>query len=519
MFGGFGGVPRKPGKAGDPKLGIVDDKSKQAPQTPPAGAQPSTPSKVDARVDHTVAGPSPPVAATFSVAPAVVGANGRGPVPSQVVARVEPLRMGAVPEAMQPDARVESVFVGRPDAAAGKFTASVRADRVWRYWLDRNEFEQARREGRVGVKWVGPFFDESGYGEACRNYVAAVVTAGFPVSSRAITFGEPNVDYGRPGQMALATLNLGVQCAVNLVYAPPQHFAQHVDARAYNIGMFVWETNILPAEWVAACNRMDEIWVPCRWNAQVCAAAGVRRPIRVFGHCVSPEEYASGQPLVIPGLDAGAYKFYSVFQWSERKNPSALIRAYLSAFTDADRVVLIMKTYGANYSQAEEAKVRAEVERIRRAVGARQPKMMLITKILSKAQMLALHRLGDCFVLPHRSEGWGLPHFEASMTGRPVITTDYGGNLEFTKPEHSYLASYKPVPLRGMEWFKWYTADMTWADVDVGAVRDLMRHVHANKEEARAKGDAARRFVMENFTWKRIGESIKARLQEIVESL
>jgi hypothetical protein len=47
----------------------------------------------------------------------------------------------------------------------------------------------------------------------------------------------------------------------------------------------------------------------------------------------------------------------------------------------------------------------------------------------------------------------------------------------------------------------------------------LMRHVYENRDEAAAKGRAAKKFVSENFSWKRMGLEIRARLEEIVGAM
>ena len=482
MFGGFGGLPKGSKGSEKDKLGVIKVPT-PLPQSKPGSTLGNIVPDATVRVKPTVAGPG-------------VGVG-------KVDFKVEPMVAGR--RDLRQDVNAAKTMLGYGS--------------VYGHWKSREDFEGAKKEKRVGIRWVGPIFDDSGYGEACRNYVAALSRSGFPISSRSVSLGPAVNDSGLPGRTALRTLNIGHSCAINLVYTPPQFFKTHRDPKAYNIGMFVWEMNGLPGEWVGACNSMNEIWVPCEWNAKAARDSGVKVPVYVFGHTVAPEEYENVQALNIPNLDPSWYKFYSIFQWSSRKNPDGLLRAYLRAFTSKDPVVLILKTYGQTHSTDEEKKVRAEIDAIRKEVGGSQPRVLLITKILSRAQILGLHKLGDCFFLPHRAEGWGLPHFEACMSGKPVITTNYGGNLEFTKPKHSYLVNYKLAPVSGMDWFKWFTPDMTWAEADSGALVDALRHVYEYKVEAAEKGLMAKDYVTKNFNWSTIGEAMKRRISEIVKIL
>lgn len=377
-----------------------------------------------------------------------------------------------------------------------------------------------RSTNLITVKWASVFLDGSGYAEAGRNYVAALSTVGVNVVAQNISFEDARADYGLAGKYSTEALARKGDYAVKIISLTPENFPLHKEVGCYNIGFFAWETDVLPVEWVEACNGMNEIWVPASWTAEVARKSGVVRPIHVFGHCSAPEDYVDGPVLGFPGLDPSWYKFYSIFQWTERKNPKGLLKAYLTAFTDKDPVALILKTYRSNYSDSEESKVMAEIEEIRRDVGGkRQPRVLVIPDMLSRAQILALHRLGDCFSLIHRSEGFGLPHFEACMMGKPVITTNYSANLEFTKPNNSYLVNHGMVPVGNMPWIKWYRDNMVWADPDVNHCRTLMRHVYTNQTEARKKGLLAREHVKKNFSWQAIGNKIKARLSEIMRRL
>jgi hypothetical protein len=362
--------------------------------------------------------------------------------------------------------------------------------------------------------------DGSGYAEAARNYVAALSSVGVDVSAKSVSFEDARSDYGVAGRLTEAAVNRNVSYAINVCFLTPDHFHIFRDQNCYNIGMFDWETDSLPSEWVPECNGMDEVWVPAHWTADVARRSGVVKPVHVFGHCASPDDYKDALPLIFPELPADLYKFYSIFQWTERKNPRGLLRAYLTEFTGRDKVVLILKTYRSNYSESEQNAVLDEIRKIKADVGrANPPKIMVIPSMLTKGEMLGLHKMADCFVLIQRAEGWGLPHFEACMMGKPVITTNYSANLEFTKPEHSYLVGYDMTAVRGMDWIHWYRPDMVWAEPSAAECGERMRYVFNNREEARRKGKEARSFVCRNFAWDVIGKKIKARLVKILGTL
>lgn len=380
------------------------------------------------------------------------------------------------------------------------------------------EFKGSLSKKIFGVKWQAPFFDGSGYAEAARNYVSAVHTSGVPITIEEVSFEDARADYGEAGRIVRGLAGKHVPYSVNVVYMTPEHYPYRWEKDCYNIGFFFWETEDFPKEWLEPCRIMDELWVCCRWTAEVVSKAIPDKPVFHFGYCANLGEYERGvRNFEVEGVDPGWFKFYSIFQWTERKNPGGLLRAYLREFRKDDPVVLILKTYRSNYSVDEQNAVRGEIRRIQEEVGdvGRQPRVVFISRMLSRGEILGLHRWGDCFVLPHRSEGWGLPHFEATLMGKPVITTRFGGNLEFTKEESSYLVGYTLVPVGGMDWIPWYKPYMKWAEPSENELRRLMRHVFENREEAREKGRRGRMYAAERFNWEVVGRSIKNRLIEI----
>jgi uncharacterized membrane protein YgcG len=62
----------------------------------------------------------------------------------------------------------------------------------------------------------------------------------------------------------------------------------------------------------------------------------------------------------------------------------------------------------------------------------------VVSEHLSSRELAMFYRGCDAFVLPSHGEGWGLPTHEAMAMGLPVVTTDWGGSTEFTKPIRSH---------------------------------------------------------------------------------
>ena len=104
------------------------------------------------------------------------------------------------------------------------------------------------------------------------------------------------------------------------------------------------ELDHLPAEkrdWVEICNRLDLLITPTDWNVEVWRAEGVTVPIEVIPLGVDVESYfpPSGRTctfLAVHENFGGA---------SSREDWLHTLRAYCAAFTAADNVRLVIKTW------------------------------------------------------------------------------------------------------------------------------------------------------------------------------
>jgi GT2 family glycosyltransferase len=291
--------------------------------------------------------------------------------------------------------------------------------------------------------------------------------------------------------------------SVQVVYAQGDVFDSC--SGAYRIGYTMLETDRIPADWVRQANRMDEVWVPSQFNAATFRASGVTRPIFVMPLGVDPNHF---NPRIARRTLPGVYTFLSNFEWGERKAPQLLLRAFNQEFRADEPVILLVKSNNLDPT----IDVRREIARMQ--LDPRGGRIHFsLNQMTPTHQLGVLYRSADCFVLPTRGEGWGLPVIEAMACGLPVIATDWSAHCDFMTPEIAYPLPVERI-VRADAKCPYYEG-FHWAEPSFADLRRLMRHVFQNQAEGRARGEAAAREVRTHWTWDHAARKIIARLEAV----
>jgi len=367
-----------------------------------------------------------------------------------------------------------------------------------------------------GIKWMGPVYDSSGYGSATRSYLASLAQR--EEIDLSIDFKSFETEKTKHNAVDIFAKDIKATKPfdVQVSHFTPDNFdaVKSYLPGVYNIGYTTWETDRLPDMWVVYCNQMNEIWVPSSWNKTVFENSGVTVPVNVIPHIVEVDDLGESAYMSLD-TSANTFVFYSIFQWLERKNPSALLRAYLTEFNPDEQVCLVMKTYRINTSHAEVEMIKRDVKKIKEGLCLKSfPALRLFGSLLSSSQMRGLHDAGDCYVIPHRAEGFGIPIAEAMALGKPVIATGYSGNLDFMNKKNSLLIDYNLCPCYNMI-FDNYHGKMNWADPSVHDLKKLMRYAFENRDKLEVLGKAGQKTINTKFSSKAIGDLIVKHLLTI----
>lgn len=333
-----------------------------------------------------------------------------------------------------------------------------------------------------GVKFIGNPEDHTGYGRAGLFMLEAMHSAGVPVLLHSVNFLPQKIELPKH----IAAMRTQIPYDSVIIELTPDHFPKYKEPGKKNIGYFFWETDRIPAAWVQACHSMNELWVPCRSNLEACRNAGVRIPIKIIPQATPNPTH--NKKVWIPGTDANTYIFYSIFQWTERKNPLCLLRAYWRAFYRGENVMLIIKSYMSSDNLKEIEMIKNIIATTKREMAQKLHvdesalgKVYFVSKILSDDHIERLQNSGHCFVTAARGEGWNIPAAQALLLNRPIISPSYGGVVDFMSEEEYFSVSCdKMIPVFGMPWIKWYESNQNWCDPSELDMARVMREVFDN---------------------------------------
>lgn len=357
------------------------------------------------------------------------------------------------------------------------------------------------------IDWHSIINFPSGYAGSSRSFVESLDRDGVSVSYKYVygpgtVFPVEEPEHSDSYIVNMVRAREFGKAPVQVVYAQGDVF--HKNTGKYKVGFTMLEVDGLPGEWVRQANLMDEVWVPSSFNEQTFRDSGVTVPIRVVPLGVDPAYFSPK----IRNLKAGEeFTFLSVFEWGTRKAPEVLLRAFSDEFGAKEPVRLLCKTNNFDASVS----IREEIAKLDLRKGGGRI-VIAENQILQQYELGVLYRSADCFVLPTRGEGWGMPILEAMACGLPVIATHWSSQTDFMNETNSL-----PLQIDGLipAIAKCpYYEGFRWAQPSYEHLRSLLRWVYENQDLSRAIGEHAAQDAAQRWTWTQSAR----RIHDLIES-
>ena len=265
--------------------------------------------------------------------------------------------------------------------------------------------------------------------------------------------------------------------------------------------LIIYETENIPSVWRDYSRGTDMFIVPTYLMKNILINNGYKEDIYVVQHNI--------QNRILELADRKSpcfYKDYYVFYTNSkiddpRKNISNLIRTYLKTFTNKDKVFLYIKGYQNN-------KVLNNF-----AIKPDSPLLKIDTRNVSDDDIINIHLRCNCYISLAHSEGVGWGMLEASTLGKPVITTGYGGQMEYIND--GYFVDYKLDKININ--YSYFNSNQFWAYPNYNHASKILREVYNNQEKAKEIGEKNKIYVTENFNSLKIGNKFISIINNFLE--
>lgn len=370
-----------------------------------------------------------------------------------------------------------------------------------------------RSSALPGVNLIAYIRAEMGLGVVARGMAAALEAAGIP-------FNIINIESGNYSQHTdHSWAHKEVRHSdydTTIVFMNPDqslHLRTQVPGTLlgdrYVVGQWYWELPELPDEWVKEFEFIDEVWAASQFISDAVSRKTSRPVVRIPPVVQLSHDPRGDLSRAQLGLPEDRYLFLAMFDTNsvlQRKNPLGVLRAFKRAFAGSDSSVgLVMKFNNPDYREPLLQSVREEM--------AGMENVIVIDRIMDRAEVTSLIQACDCFVSLHRSEGFGLGPAEAMSLAKPAIITNWSGNVDYMTADNSIAIDYELVKL-GRDYGP-YKAHQSWAEPDLDHASHWMKKLPSDPSLNLRIGHHAQQTIQTLFSPQTVGPLIRDRLEQI----
>lgn len=308
----------------------------------------------------------------------------------------------------------------------------------------------------------------------------------------------------------------------------------------YNIGITAAiETTHCALDWVHGCNRMDLIIVPSEHSKdslvktiyneadkqtnQLIKQHQIVKPVEILFEGFDEMDFATDDVANISELDSikEDFAFLFVGHWlrgdlgEDRKNVGMMIKTFAMAFKNEKvKPALVLKTSSAGFSVMDRE---TTIKKIREVLGKdyKSVPIYLLHGDLTPSQMNGLYEHPKVKAMLNftKGEGFGRPLLEFSLTGKPVIVSNWSGHLDFLKQGAVLLeGELKPVHESAADQF--LLKESQWFNVNISKALLSIKDVYKNYDKYKVASFQLGKQNKQNFSLEKMTKGFDSILNQ-----
>ena len=311
----------------------------------------------------------------------------------------------------------------------------------------------------------------------------------------------------------------------------------------YNIGVTAGiESTVPPPDFVQGMNNMDLNLVSSRFtkdtfsqiqftqNDQQGNPAGtikLEKPIEVLFEGLDTGVYfkESGKSGLLDNIDE-SFCFLFTGHWlpgnfgEDRKNVATMIKTFLETFKGRGaKPALLLKTNKVDYSLLDKEEILTHIRDIRNEFDNKDnlPNIYILHGEFTNEELNKINNDPKikAFVSFTKGEGFGRPLLEQAITGKPVITTNWSGHIDFIRPEYNVLLGGELKNIHSSAANKWLIKEAQWFNVNTEIASKAMKDVYKHYKKYIENSRKQTKFLKENFSQNKMTEVLKGYMDNI----
>jgi glycosyltransferase involved in cell wall biosynthesis len=292
----------------------------------------------------------------------------------------------------------------------------------------------------------------------------------------------------------------------------------------FNIGITAGiETTVAPKDWIDGCNRMDLIITTSKFSKDVLLSTVYNETDNNTGRLVKQFKIEKPIDVLFEGVDLSTYNnkyegidldikeefaYLFVGHWlrgelgQDRKDVGMLIKCFVESFKGMeDKPALVLKTSSAGFSIKERENFRNKIET---AVGDVKdaPSIYLLFGDLTDKEMNELynHPKIKSMISITKGEGFGRPLLEFSMTGKPIIASNWSGHKDFLPLDKAIMVGGTLTEVHESAVDTFILKGSKWFTANYNEVAEVMRIVKNDYDNFLEKSEILRIENSQNFS-------------------
>ncbi len=298
----------------------------------------------------------------------------------------------------------------------------------------------------------------------------------------------------------------------------------------FNIGITAGiETTVAPKEWVDGCNRMDLIITTSKFSKEVLLSTVYNENENNTGKLIKQHKIQKPIEVLFEGVDISTFNneykgidleikedfaYLFVGHWlkgslgQDRKDVGMMIKCFMESFKDVeDKPALILKTSSATFSIKERENVRRKIEELTKGYD-NPPSVYLLFGELTNQEMNELynHPKIKSMVSITKGEGFGRPLLEFSMTGKPIVASNWSGHKDFLPMDKAIMIGGSLTDVNESAADSFILKGSKWFTANYNEFAEVLRLVKNDYEKFKEKSEILREENKEKFSMEKMKE-------------